>query len=813
MSRLPAVLITDGHTIQALACARSLGRAGYDVFVTSHYRHRPLAAWSRYSRGWFRLPDQTTKDYAELRTWARGQGVQIVLPITEAACLLCNAERDAWVTAGITVGCGPDAMLLQAFDKAKTLEIARRCGLACPDTRSPDSLEGYRAAASELGYPVLVKPRSSNPRMGAMVLPDRGVAYVDDPSALVAAVAPRRQRRHWPLLQQCIPGVGKGVFALCDHGEPVAWFAHERLRDVRPSGSGSSLRRSTALDPELRAASEKLLRAMQWHGPAMVEFRDDGVNPAWLMEVNGRFWGSLELAIAAGVDFPLLWVRLLQGETVEPRDDYALGITLRWVWGDVKRLIHILHGPPLGFTGTFPSVWQGLRDLLGPQPPGTRIETWNRADPWPALGEWVQGIPELLDPWRDRNRLPEPVNGPHETSHGESRPNGNGARAQPSNEGLRPAGTPERPMLTERLATDLIPPPSPTPPPAIRVLMITSEWPAPASAPRTTHFIKRQADFLQAAGVAVDVFHFKAAKNPWNYFKAWVRVRRRLARNDYDLVHAQWGQSGLLALPKRLPLVVTLRGDDAAGIVGRDLKVTPAGRVLRFLTHRVSRAADEVILVSEHMRAFLHPSVRTHVIPSGLDFSLFRPIPRDEARQQLGLNNDKPLVLFVGRPETPRKRYPLAKQAVEILNRTMPCELVVAWGVPHAEIPLYLNACDALVFTSMQEGSPNAVKEALACNLPVVSVPVGDVEARLRGVEGCELCADDRPETIAAALERVLRRGGRAAGRKAVKHLDERLTSQQVIEVYRSALGASRPAPRPVPPRHDALAGGRLELP
>ena len=794
MSRPGRVLVTDGHTNVALACVRSLGRAGFEVYVSSHYRRRPLAAWSRYSRGWFHLADQTTREYAGLRAWASGLGVQIVLPITEAACLLCNAERSAWEAAGITLGCGPDAMLLQAFDKARTLEIAARCGLACPDTRRPDSLDGYRDAARELGFPCLVKPRSSNPRMGAIVLPDEGVGYVDAPSGLEAAVSPRRQEKNWPLLQRCIPGVGKGVFALCDHGRPVAWFAHERLRDVRPSGSGSSLRRSTPLDPELRAASEKLLRAMEWHGPAMVEFRDDGVNPPWLMEVNGRFWGSLELAIAAGVDFPLLWVRILQGETLEPRDDYALGVTMRWVWGDVKRLIHILRGAPPGYTGKFPSAWQGLRDLFGAQPAGTRNETWNRADPWPAVGEWMQGIPELIGHWRRRNRLPASADSRHAPPGRESREAGAGARLRLPNDGPPSDQAPERPMAPEHFATDFTPPLSPPPPPAIRVLMITSEWPTPDGGPRTTNFIKRQAEHLQAAGVDVDVFHFKALKNPWNYLKAWMEARRRIARNHYDLVHAQWGQSGLLALPKRLPLVVTLRGDDIGGIVGRHLRVTLAGRLLRQLTRGVTRAADAVILVSEHMKAFLHPKVPTSVIPSGLDFTRFRPIPRDEARQRLGLARDKRLVLFVGRPATPRKRFPLARQAVDIVNRELPCELVVAWGVPYSEIPLYLNACDALVFTSMQEGSPNAVKEALACNLPVVSVPVGDVAARLRGVEGCELCADDRPETIAAALQRVLRRGERAAGREAVKQLDERLTTQQVIGVYRSVLSPPRVA-------------------
>src|SRR5205823_13037430 len=142
--------------------------------------------------------------------------------------------------------------------------------------------------------------------------------------------------------------------------------------------------------------------------------------------------------------------------------------------------------------------------------------------------------------------------------------------------------------------------------------------------------------------------------------------------------------------------------------------------------------------------------------------------------------------LFVGNPAQARKRHALARRAVEIVNHSCPVELVTAWGAPHTDVPLYMNACDALICTSSQEGSPNVVKEALACNLPVVSVPVGDVPLRLRGIEGCELCADERPETIAAALERVLRRGQRIAGRDTVTDLDERQTTQQVIAVYRS---------------------------
>jgi glycosyltransferase involved in cell wall biosynthesis len=156
--------------------------------------------------------------------------------------------------------------------------------------------------------------------------------------------------------------------------------------------------------------------------------------------------------------------------------------------------------------------------------------------------------------------------------------------------------------------------------------------------------------------------------------------------------------------------------------------------------------------------------------------------------------------LFVGRPTLARKRHALARLAVERVDPALRAELVVGWGLPHADVPLYMNACDALVFTSLQEGSPNVVKEALACNLPVVSVAVGDVAERLAGVANCELCADDRPETIAAALERVLRRGGRCDGHRAVAPLAEEALTQQVIAVYRSVLdvqGARAPSPPP----------------
>lgn len=329
--------------------------------------------------------------------------------------------------------------------------------------------------------------------------------------------------------------------------------------------------------------------------------------------------------------------------------------------------------------------------------------------------------------------------------------------------------------------------------------MVTSQWPR-ASWGGTPTFIVRQAEFLRAAGVDLEVYHFKGGRRPDNYVRAWWDIRRTLRRERFDLVHAQFGQSALVVLPSLVPLVVTFRGDDLQGILGDDGSITPAGRLLRGLSRRVARRADAVIVVSEHMKRDLDPSIPAWVIPSGLDLDLFRPVPREEARRRAGIGPEEKVVLFVGKPAQARKRFALAEEAVRLANRSTACRLVVGYGVPHTEIPWLMNAADVLLFTSRQEGSPNVVKEALACDLAVVSVAVGDVPTRLAGIEGCEVTPDDRPATLAAALERVLRRGGRVAGRRSVVDLDEHVLTRRVLEIYQGVLGGTRTAARPAAP-------------
>lgn len=321
----------------------------------------------------------------------------------------------------------------------------------------------------------------------------------------------------------------------------------------------------------------------------------------------------------------------------------------------------------------------------------------------------------------------------------------------------------------------------------LRVLMLTSVWPTPER-PELAPFVVRQAQFLRREGVTVDVFPVRGRKRPGPYFAAWRRVRRLLDRGQYDLVHAQWAQSALAALPSKLPLVVTFRGSDVEGIAGARGNHTVPGLVLQGVARVVARAASEAILVAPRMARLL-PRRSYHVIPSGIDLGLFQPFPQPEAQARLGLDPGRRYILFAASPGNPVKRFELAQAAVERLDSGSRAALIVASGIEPRRMPDYMNACDVLLLTSSHEGSPNVVKEALACNLPIVSTDVGDVAERIRGVDGCFLCAEADPPRLAAALAEVLRRRRRVAGRAAVDVLDESVLTRRVIEVYQRALG------------------------
>ena len=325
----------------------------------------------------------------------------------------------------------------------------------------------------------------------------------------------------------------------------------------------------------------------------------------------------------------------------------------------------------------------------------------------------------------------------------------------------------------------------------MRVLMVTCAY-GLTNHPNCPPYVAQQVNFLRRAGVEVDVFCFRGQKRFVNYLRAWQELHINFKFDEYDLVHIQHGQSGLLNLPKKCPTVVTFHGSDLLGLGALSVRSKFGGMILRNISRWVAHFADEVIVVAEHLAQHLPRGIEYHVIPTGVDLELFTPFDKKKARRILGLPPEKTLVLFSGDTNRPVKRFHLAEAVLKSINREINAELVVAQRVAHRDMPYYLNAADLLLLTSIHEGSPTVVKEALACNLPVVSVDVGDIRRLTRIVPGCFLCPDDSVETVAATVLSVINTREDFVSRDSMALLDEKLLTERILGVYRSAVRRRR---------------------
>lgn len=314
----------------------------------------------------------------------------------------------------------------------------------------------------------------------------------------------------------------------------------------------------------------------------------------------------------------------------------------------------------------------------------------------------------------------------------------------------------------------------------MKLLVVTNMYPTPAR-PFFGVFVQDQIAELRRAGVSVDVFFINGKESTWNYLWGFFRFWWFLRGRKYDLIHAHYVLAGIIARAQwRYPVVLTHHGPEALGFP----------RWQTILCHLVTPWFDEVIHVTDEVRQALHDH-DGWVIPCGIDLDLFQPIPRDEARARLGLPADKRLVLWAGDPR-PEKRFHLVEQSIQRLGTLLPdAELVLLKGRPHEVVPTFMSACDALILTSAAEGSPMVVKEAMACNLPVVSVRVGDVPQVIGDTPGCALAERD-PVDIAAKLANVLSERKRTDGRTRIEAFRHDRVARRVLDVYAHALGSPR---------------------
>lgn len=346
------IFVTDGDNRATLAVTRSLGRAGHQVFV-GEKRAPALAQASRYCAEAVEYPDPVTASDAfvdAVAAFTRARGIDVVLPVADITTFLITRHRDRLAPSCAVPFAAAD-VVERAADKVDLVRTAERLGVPVPHSVV---VNGPGTVPADVAFPLVVKPRQSRVRT-ADGWQSSSVSYADDRAALERDLASRPAHEFPVMLQERIVGRGIGVFACYQHGRPVALFSHRRLRERPPWGGVSVLSESAEVPPLAGRYATQLLDDLRWQGIAMVEFKqDDRDGQPKLMEINGRFWGSLQLAVDAGVDFPALLVQCAGPEPIPPQPPYKVGVRTRWIWGDFDSLL-------LRLAGSGPSGQQGSR--------------------------------------------------------------------------------------------------------------------------------------------------------------------------------------------------------------------------------------------------------------------------------------------------------------------------------------------------------------------------------------------------------------------------------------------------------------------
>lgn len=388
---LPVVVLGIDTPI-GLAIIRDLGRRGVPVYGIARGADA-IGLRSRYlRRGLLRAGGGLTGLLTQLRRLREEIGEACLLAIAESDISLLNTVRDQ--LGGYRMLFAPARLMERVLDKQATYAVAARVGVPVPRTLQPASLAHAAREAGRLRYPVVLKwadPNDVAPLLRRAGLPLEKIRYCADAAALLAHLRLFAVVGRYPLVQEYCAGYGLGHFILMRGGQPLSLFQHRRLHEWPPEGGVSTVCVSLplTLHAHLMRRSVALLQALQWDGVAMVEYRHDPATGASaLMEVNGRFWGSLPLACHAGAAFPWLLYQSHGLRRPVAQASYRAGLRCRFMVPETRRLLRVLGRP-----GRAGELGRYLLDFLRP---GTRYYVHDWRDPAPLWGDLSQLLRRAL---------------------------------------------------------------------------------------------------------------------------------------------------------------------------------------------------------------------------------------------------------------------------------------------------------------------------------------------------------------------------------------------------------------------------------
>jgi predicted ATP-grasp superfamily ATP-dependent carboligase len=389
-SHIATILVTSAGRGSAISIIRALGRAGYRVIAAdSIFQSLGFRSRFAYKSIIYPSPENYPQRFVEyLLKIVKVQDVKLLIPVTDLEILPIIAARDLFES--ITCVALPANNLLEMVnDKIKTFQLAKKVGVPVPKTFIAKNSEDALKLSKELSWPVVVKPQYSKKILNGNKIVSFGVDYAQNPNELVRLMRSLEQKCD-VLLQSYQPGVGYGIEILTRKGEPLAAFAHRRLREIPVTGGASCYRQSIKLDKTLYSNAVHLMKELDWTGVAMVEFKVNG-SDTWLMEINGRVWGSLPLAYVSGVNFPLMLTELFLngGDMIKKQlsNNYKIGLRCRDLGKDLMWIISVMTQRKSYSFFPMPKRSRAVRAIMGLLNPLRKFDLFCLDDPMPAIAE------------------------------------------------------------------------------------------------------------------------------------------------------------------------------------------------------------------------------------------------------------------------------------------------------------------------------------------------------------------------------------------------------------------------------------------